>query len=128
MAQNPTTTPTASWGIFVEKIGSLKGIITDITIRSEALFGTEQNEIGAVIQQSLYDKKTTIDATIQVEKGTEPPKMGEKIRIDETDYYVTSASIIENNLAYRKLAVSAECFKHCSETKDVGKVENTAGA
>ena len=122
-----TQMKTASWGVYA-RTDKVSGVITDFENSSEAVIAPEQNEMGSVINQTMYDMHKTISMTIQVKSTTTPPVVGSKISIDNNHYYVTSARVVESNSAYRKIAISAESFALCTETESATGIPSGAGS
>ena len=117
-----TTTHTAAWGVSGSVTG-VTGVVQEIRHSNAAVLGTEQNELGAVIGQVIYDKKKTLTATILVASGTSLPEEGSAMTIDGVSCYCVNASIIESNTSYRRISVTAEAFTNCTATSAA-----TAGA
>lgn len=115
-----TTAKTASWG--VTETSPVTGVITDFEEGVETVLAPEQNEVGSIINQTMYDKHFTASATIQVAKGTEKPKAGSAIMMKSKSYYVTSSRVTENNTSYRKISVTAERYEHCTATESASGI------
>ena len=113
-----TTTATASWGVSAGN-GELSGVLVEYSESVEAILGTEQNEIGSVIGQAQYDEHTTVNATVQVPVDATPPEPGASITINGKSGYVRSAEIAESNTNYRRIRVTVECYRNCTETHTV---------
>lgn len=109
-----TTQKTASWG--VGTTSPITGVITDYEDSCEATLAPEQNEVGSVIQQTMYDKHWTASCTVQVASNANKPKAGAAITLGSKNMYVTSARYVENNTSYRKISIQAECYEHCTAT------------
>lgn len=119
MAGTVTTTKTASWGVSTA-IGSdspVTGVVTDYEDACEPVLAPEQNEVGSTINQTMYDKHYTCSFTVQVAKGTAKPDGGKQIAVNGENWYVTSSRVTENNNAYRKIAIQAERYVHCTATE-----------
>lgn len=110
-----TTTKTASWG--VTETAPITGVITDFEMSEEPVNAPEQNEVGSIINQTMHDIHKTASCTVQVAAGTAAPKAGSAITLGSETMYVTSARITENNTSYRKIAITAESYKHCNATE-----------
>lgn len=110
-----TTTKTASWG--VTETSPITGVITDFEMSEEPVNAPEQNEVGSVINQTMHDIRKSASCTVQVAAGTAAPKAGSAITFGNETMYVTSARITENNTSYRKIAITAESYKHCTATE-----------
>lgn len=115
-----TSQKTASWGV-TETSAGVTGVITDIEFAVESVTAPEENEVGSVINQTMYDVHKTANATVQVAAGTAIPKAGQAITFGSETMYVTSARLVENNKSYRKIMIAAESFALCSA------VENATG-
>lgn len=130
MAGSITTTKTASWGINSGLSASsvVTGVVTDYEEASEPVLSPEQNEVGSVINQTMYDKHETCSFTVQVAAGTSKPDAGAAITVGGKSFYVTSARITENNVAYRKIAVQAERYALCDATEAATGIGGGTGA
>lgn len=106
-----TTTATASWG--VGTASPVTGVMTDYSDSTEAVDAPEQNEVGQVIGDTVYDKRETVNCTVQVAAGTAKPDVGSQISINSKNYIVKNSTVTENNNSYRKIAVTAERYIHC---------------
>lgn len=110
-----TTNGIASWGVTSTCTG-VTGVVTSLEVATEGSLAPEQNEIGAVIKMTKYDDHTTMNATIEVASGTALPEIGKAISIGGKTGFVTKASVIEDNNAYRKISVTAEAYRNCDKT------------
>lgn len=124
MAQTVSKNATASWGVY-GTFTDVTGVITDLSISQSALTGAEQNEVGSIIQQTLYDVHSTITVTVGVDSDEQPPDIGQQVTIANVKYYVTSAEIIESNSAYRKIRITAERYSNCEEAKNAEGITTT---
>ncbi len=112
-----TTTGVASWGITDGlNVSTVSGVITDFSETKDGSMGTEQNEVGAVIKQVVYDEKFTANITVVVSAGQKAPSYGSSININGTRYYVTNSSVTENNMSFRKISITAERYTNCDRT------------
>lgn len=110
-----TTTGTASWGVNATCDG-VTGVITDFEVTEVSSMAPEYNEVGAICQMTMYDKVTTINATVEVAKSVNPPETGDAITIGGHAGYVKEARITESNQAYRKIAITAELTQNVNTT------------
>ncbi len=104
---NPTTEGNAAWGVQNGVTGVANGITTDLEISHEGQLANELNEVGAVVRVTKYDVHYSLNATIEVPAGTEPPEPGQTISVDGKTYMVETARVTESNQAYRKIVVTA---------------------
>lgn len=118
----------ASWGIDTGLTAQevVAGVVTDFEDSSEPVLAPEQNEVGSTINQTMYDKHFTCSFTVQVKKGVAKPKAGDSITVANKSWYVTSARITENNTSYRKIAVTAERYVHCTATEVASGISSSA--
>jgi len=110
-----TTSGIASWGV-QGSVSGVQGIVTDIEEAHEGQMAPEYNEVGAVVKQTIYDRHTTFNCTVEVAAGTEPPDEGDAITVNGETCYVVSARITESNQAYRKIAITGEKWTNCNAT------------
>lgn len=130
MAGTVTTTKTASWGV-TTAIGAdspVSGVVTDYEDSCEPILAPEQNEVGSIINQTMYDKHETCSFTVQVAAGTAKPAAGAAVTVGGKTYYVTSARVTENNGAYRKISMQAERYVHCTATEAASGISSGTGA
>ena len=104
-----TTQGMASWGVS-GGCSNVQGIVTDLEENHEAQTAPEYNEVGAA-----YDEHVTLNCTVEVAAGTQPPASGAAITINGKQGYVVSARLTESNQAYRKIAVQAEYWTNCKQ-------------
>ena len=112
-----TTQGIASWGVSGGCSG-VSGIVTDLEENHEGQTAPEYNEVGAVVKQTVYDEHVTLNCTVEVAAGTQPPAPGASITINGKQGYVVSARLTESNQAYRKIAIQAECWTNCRQTSN----------
>ena len=124
MAQTVNKNATASWGVY-GTFNDVTGVVTDLSISESALTGAEQNEVGSIIQQTLYDVHSTVTVTVGVASDEQPPDIGGQVTIANVKYYVTSAEIIESNSSYRKIRITAERYSNCEEAKNAEGITTT---
>ena len=87
MAGSIHTSKLASWGITsgLDAGAAVTGVVTDFESSAETVLAPEQNEVGSVINQTMYDKHFTCSCTVQVAAGTAAPKAGEAITLRPSD-------------------------------------------
>ena len=116
-----TTQGNASWGVSDgTQLTGVAGVITDIDIGGEMIKEPQRNEVGAVIQQAFYDLRKTVDVTVEVPAGTEPPKHGTAITVAGVQGYVNSARVTESNSRFRAFRISVESYPNCKTVKKYG--------
>lgn len=123
-----STTKTASWGVTtgLDAQTTVSGVVTDWEDSAEPVLAPEQNEVGSVINQTMYDKHFTCSFTVQVKAATAKPKAGTAVTAAGKTWYVTSSRVTENNTSYRKIAVTAERYVHCTATEAATEISSTA--
>lgn len=128
MAGSIHTSKLASWGITsgLDAGTAVTGVVTDFESSAETVLAPEQNEVGSVINQTMYDKHFTCSCTVQVAAGTAAPKAGEAVTLGSKTWYVTSARVTENNTSYRKIAVQAERYVLCTATEAATGIDASA--
>ena len=116
-----TTRGNASWGIKDGvSVTNVPGVITDIDTGEEPQMEPQRNEIGAVIQQTLYDRRGEVNVTVEVAAGTAKPKTGTTITVDGVQGYVTRSRVVESNSRYRAISVTIEAYPNCKTVNDLG--------
>lgn len=116
-----TTQGRASWGISDgTSVTLVSGVVTDIEIGEEPIMEPQRNEIGAVIQQTLYDRRGEVSVTVEVAAGTAKPKTGVQITIAGVQGYVTRSRVVESNSRYRAISITAEAYPNCKAVSDQG--------
>ena len=116
-----TTRGNASWGISDgTSITNVNGVITDIDVGEDPQMEPQRNEVGAVIQQAFYDQRKTVNVTVEVAAGTEPPKLGAAITVAGIQGYVNSARATESNSRYRAFQIGVEGYPNCKTVKKYG--------
>ena len=103
----------ATWGV-TSTVGTVSGVVTDLSVTTEAQQQPEYNEKGAVIGVVQYDKRLSATATIQVSSSVSAPDVGTAVTIGTQTYYVTSATVIQNNKDFRKIQLSLEAWSNCT--------------
>ena len=116
-----TTQGTAHWGVSEgTKVTGVTGVITDIEIGDEMMLEPQRNEVGAVTQQAFYDRRKTVNVTVEVASGTEPPKLGTSVTVAGVQGYVNSARVTESNSRYRAFQIGVEGYPNCKTVKKYG--------
>jgi len=116
-----TTTGTASWGISDgTQVTNVSGVITDIEIAEEPQMEAQRNEIGAVIKQTLYDRRGEVSLTVEVAAGTAKPRTGTAITAAGVQGYVTRSRVTESNQRYRAFSITIEAYPNCKTVDDQG--------
>ena len=114
-----TTQGDASWGVSDDtKFTGVNGVITDIDIGEDPQMEPQRNEIGAVIKQTLYDRRAEANVTVEVAAGTEKPKSGTAITIAGVEGYVTRSRVVESNQRYRAFQITVEAYPNCKTVDD----------
>lgn len=116
-----TTQGNASWGVSDgTRVTGVTGVVTDIDIGGEPMMEPQRNEVGAVIQQAFYDQRKTVNVTVEVSAGTEPPKFGTAITVAGVQGYVNAARIVESNSRFRAFQIGIEGYPNCKTVKKYG--------
>lgn len=114
-----TTTGNASWGISEgTSITNVSGVITDIDVGEDPQMEPQRNEIGAVIKQTLYDRRAEVNVTVEVAAGTAKPKTGTAITVAGVAGYVTRSRVVESNQRYRAINITVEAYPNCKMVDD----------
>lgn len=115
-----TTAHVCSWGVSDTHASAGKsamsgsGIVYDFAKSTEPIQAPEHNEIGQVIGQTQYDEHKTIECTLQVAHGVNPPERGTVITIDSEYYYLLNARLTESNQAYARYQATLERYYRTS--------------
>ena len=107
------TVTLATWGV-TDTVSAVSGVVTDLSVTTEAQQQPEYNETGAVIGVVQYDKRLSATATIQVASSVSAPDVGTAVTIGSQTYYVTSATVLQNNKDFRKIQLSLEAWSNCT--------------
>jgi hypothetical protein len=114
-----TTSGNASWGISEgTSITNVSGVITDIDAGEDPQMEPQRNEIGAVIKQTLYDRRGEVNVTVEVAAGTAKPKTGTAITVAGFAGYVTRSRVVESNQRYRAINITVEAYPNCKTVDD----------
>ena len=109
-----TTQGQASWGISDgTSITQVQGVITDIDVGEDPQMEPQRNEIGAVIKQTLYDRRAEVNVTVEVAAGTAKPTAGTAITAAGVQGYVTRSRVVESNQRYRSISITIEAYPNC---------------
>ena len=109
----------ASWGISSDtKVTNVDGVITDIDVGEDPQMEPQRNEIGAVIKQTLYDRRGEVNVTVEVAAGTAKPKTGTAITVAGFAGYVTRSRVVESNQRYRAINITVEAYPNCKTVDD----------
>ena len=101
-----TTQGNASWGISDgTSITQVQGVITDIDVGEEPQMEPQRNEVGAVIKQTLYDRRGEVNVTVEVAAGVQG--------------YVTRSRVVESNQRYRAINITVEAYPNCKTVNDI---------
>jgi hypothetical protein len=114
-----TTSGNASWGISDgTSVTNVSGVITDIDVGEDPQMEPQRNEIGAVIKQTLYDRRGEVTVTVEVAAGTAKPKTGTAITVAGFAGYVTRSRVVESNQRYRAINITVEAYPNCKTVDD----------
>ena len=114
-----TTSGNASWGISEgTSVTNVSGVITDIDVGEDPQMEPQRNEIGAVIKQTLYDRRGEVNVTVEVAAGTAKPKTGTAITVAGFAGYVTRSRVVESNQRYRAINITVEAYPNCKTVDD----------
>lgn len=114
-----TTSGNASWGISDgTSVTNVSGVITDIDVGEDPQMEPQRNEIGAVIKQTLYDRRGEVNVTVEVAAGTAKPKTGTAITVAGVAGYVTRSRVVESNQRYRAINITVEAYPNCKTVDD----------
>ena len=109
----------ASWGISSDtKVTNVDGVITDIDVGEDPQMEPQRNEIGAVIKQTLYDRRAEVNVTVEVAAGTAKPQSGTTITVAGVQGYVTRSRVVESNQRYRAFQITVEAYPNCKTVDD----------
>lgn len=115
-----TTQGNASWGISDgTNVTNVNGVITDIDIGEDPQMEPQRNEIGAVIKQTLYDRRAEVTVTVEVAAGVAKPPAGTAITAAGVQGYVTRSRVVESNQRYRAINITIEAYKNCKTVEDL---------
>ena len=115
-----TTRGNASWGVSDgTTVTNVSGVITDIDVGEEPQMEPQRNEIGAVIKQTLYDRRGEVNVTVEVAAGTAKPKTGTAITAAGVQGYVTRSRVVESNQRYRAISITLEAYPNCKTVDDL---------
>lgn len=118
----------ATWGVS-STVSAVSGVVTDLSVTTEAQQQPEYNEKGAVIGVVQYDKRLSATATIQVASSVSAPDVGAAVTIGNQTYYVTSVTTLQNNKDFRKIQLSLEAWSGCTAVNDgAGTTTNPSGS
>ena len=118
-----TTQGNASWGSSDgTTVTNVNGVITDIDVGEDPQMEPQRNEIGAVIKQTLYDRRAEVNVTVEVAAGTAKPPSGTAITAAGVAGYVTRSRVVESNQRYRSISITIEAYPNCKQ------VQNLAGS
>ena len=110
----------ASWGISEgTTITQVNGVITDIDAGEDPQMEPQRNEIGAVIKQTLYDRRGEVSVTVEVAAGVAKPKTGTAITVAGVQGYVTRSRVVESNQRYRAIYITVEAYPNCRTVDDI---------
>ena len=140
-----TTQGQASWGISEgTSVTAVSGVITDIDVGEDPQMEPQRNEVGAVIKQTLYDRRAEVNVTVEVAAGTAKPKTGANITVAGVQGYVavevaagtpkpktgtaitvagfagyvTRSRVVESNQRYRAINITVEAYPNCKTVDD----------
>ena len=115
-----TTRGEASWGVSDgDSVTGVAGVITDIDVGDEPMMEPQRNEIGAVIKQTLYDRRAEVTVTVEVAAGVAKPKSGTAITIAGVQGYVTRSRKVAGNSRYQAINITAEAYPNCRTVDDL---------
>lgn len=115
-----TTQGNASWGISDgTTVTGVSGVITDIDAGEDPQMEAQRNEVGAIIKQTLYDRRGEVNVTVEVAAGTPKPMTGTAITVAGFQGYVTRSRVVESNQRYRAINITVEAYPNCKTVDDI---------
>ena len=115
-----TTKGNASWGVSDgTTVTGVSGVITDIDAGEDPQMEPQHNEVGAVIKQTLYDRRGEVNVTVEVAAGVAKPKTGTAITVAGVQGYVTRSRVVESNKRYRAINITVEAYPNCKTVDDI---------
>lgn len=93
----------ATWGVGNELT---YGIVQNDSINETHKTGECRNEKGQVVRVQQYDKEYSGSYTLVVTSEASFPEVGDAIKIDSTDMYITNIELIENNTSFKSARIS----------------------
>lgn len=123
-----TETGTASWGITDgTEVSVVEGVITDIEVGEEPQMEPQRNEIGAIIKQTLYDRRSEVNVTVEVADDVDKPSVGTQVTAAGVTGYVTRSRVTESNQRYRTIQMTLEAYTHCAAVEDLTNSSSGGG-
>lgn len=113
MATTPATLTHASWGVdSAITVGApyTGCVVADFNESTEAQHANETDQNGAVVGDTVYDQKTTMQVTLQVPAGLTHPTPGTMITINGKACELISVNEIQSNRDYKKVQINLEYF------------------
>lgn len=115
-----TTQGNASWGVSDgTTVTGVSGVITDIDAGEDPQMEPQHNEVGAVIKQTLYDRRGEVNVTVEVAAGVAKPKTGTAITVAGVQGYVRRSRVVESNKRYRAINITVEAYPNCKTVDDI---------
>ena len=102
----------ASWGVKTVSgsVANVTGVVTDFSRSVEPVSSPLPSETGSDIGHTIYDRKTSISATVQCKNTAAIPAVDSIITVAGERYYVDRAELTESNQSYTKFSLSASRF------------------
>lgn len=101
----------ASWGVQANHASApsgVQGVVTDWSESNDPVSAPLQDETGADIGHTVYDKHRTITMSVTCKAGSSLPDVGSLFEVGGVQGYVQSCSVAENNQSYIKFNVTVE--------------------
>lgn len=138
MAGPVTTLHIASWGINPEHRSQIlsntgnsgKGVIVEWDETSENVSADEMNEVGSKIGMTIYDRRYSVNCTVQCRNDAIAPKPGAYITVtsngESRKYFVRNARISESNSNFRRMTMSLEGSYYSNQTNFLNVADGIA--
>ncbi len=121
---NPSSPVHAAWGVVETLPSPYTGcVVTDCSETEEPQHQYEYDQQGAVIGDTVYDRRFTLSLTVQIPQTQTHPKTGTCLTFRDSSYIVTAVNVLQNNRDYRKVQLSLERWHN-----DVTPTDETGSA
>ena len=115
-----TTQGNASWGVSDgTTVTGVSGVITDIDAGEDPQMEPQRNEVGAVINKTLNDRRAQVNVTVEVAAGVAKPKTGTALTVAGVQGYVMRSRVLESNKRYRAINITVEAYPNCKTVDDI---------
>lgn len=93
--------------VFGTDASTTYGVVQSMSKNETAEIAEARNHEGKVIEQKAYSTGEEVQFEALLDADATPPKAGETITVDSTQYLVSSCNLSSSNTEFKKVSITA---------------------